>query len=77
MGNCKTCYHWEKWPKAPTEVGECSQLTVNASPDFDYLPEPKELVVRGTGIDLLILTHADFGCVHHAEKTLASEDAEG
>lgn len=61
---CRTCKYWGKWDLAPEDVGECNCKHVRSSTSDRDMPRDRELIARSTD-DPLILTHANFGCVHH------------
>ena len=69
MNTCETCKYWNRDYKIVKGVSDCDRL--NCLPDLpnNTMLRIDTFVHDDSGLDTVLMTGKDFGCVHYTGKT--------
>ena len=66
LNNCRNCKYWESGDQDDNGMASCQRVDAWKKPNMISL---KLEVSDDTGLEADVVTHGDFGCNQHEEKS--------
>jgi predicted metal-dependent RNase len=66
---CKTCRYWsDRYTVNSSQMSDCGYLTMCPPRDKYGNAYIEARAADDSGLDAVLMTHANFGCIQHCEK---------